>query len=146
MDKLMETISGHVERIGWAVQGVGSGLVDPSFVYTIGLWRNYQHPEIIITGVPLGLGAGILNVVGEQVGMGVRFGCEENYPGILENYRVAFRPIEDPSVGHWFNVASCYYRGYSFKVLQMFFPDAAGRFPFDEGYDYVDQPVPYDNV
>lgn len=49
---------------GWHVIGVTEDEEGPGFVYTIGLFHNYQHPEIIAFGLDVPILWQIVNVIG----------------------------------------------------------------------------------
>ena len=56
-----------VKDPGWHVIGVTEDEECPGFVYTIGLYHNYGHPEIIAFGLDVPILWQIVNVIGEKV-------------------------------------------------------------------------------
>jgi hypothetical protein len=40
-----------IEKFGWEVLIIEATEYLPSFAYTVGLWENYKHPEIISFGL-----------------------------------------------------------------------------------------------
>jgi hypothetical protein len=48
--KLLETL----EKWGWFVTKVGAGDGEPAFAYSMGLYENFHHPEIVLFGLDLG--------------------------------------------------------------------------------------------
>ena len=50
-----------IEEFGWFVGMFESTNNEPSFAYTIGLWKTFSHPEIISFGLPIETLQTILN-------------------------------------------------------------------------------------
>ena len=57
--------SADIEKFGWTVLLLEATDYLPSFAYTVGLWKNYKHPEIISFGLTINTLHLILNDVGE---------------------------------------------------------------------------------
>jgi hypothetical protein len=106
-----------IEEIGWHVILIPEGDDGPPFAYTIGLFRTFEHPEIIIFGLDLDLMHQMINLIGEEIRQGRRFSDGESASGILEGYDVRFLHVGD-----------------AFAILQCLWPDRQGRFPTDAGY------------
>src|SRR5947209_11847293 len=64
---------GDVARHGWHVIGVEEDEEGPAFAYSIGLYRTFGHPEVIVLGLPVRVLHRIINAVGEEVRSGERF-------------------------------------------------------------------------
>ena len=60
-DKLIE----EIKHYGWTVILVEATYYLPSFTYTIGLWKTYNHPELISFGKKANILHSILNTSGE---------------------------------------------------------------------------------
>ena len=43
----------RLEQHGWFVMKVGAGDGEPAFAYSLGLFENFNHPEIILFGLDL---------------------------------------------------------------------------------------------
>lgn len=56
-----------VERYDWAVQGVDA---NRPWAYTIGLAERFNHPELVLAGVPWPAAVSTLNALGEMVAVG----------------------------------------------------------------------------
>jgi hypothetical protein len=65
--KAEKNIKSDVERYGWPVALFEKSTATPSFAYTIGLWKTFNHPEIVVFGLPINLLHTILNDAGELV-------------------------------------------------------------------------------
>lgn len=62
-----------VERHGWHVIGVEEADEGPAFAYSIGLYHNFQHPEVILFGLPVRVMHRVINAVGEKIKSGEKF-------------------------------------------------------------------------
>jgi hypothetical protein len=106
----------------------------PAFAYTVGLF-GLRHPELLIFGLAPSTTAGVLNAVGE----GVRDG-DSLIPGQMievEGWDRRIVPETVPNPGEILLGANRFYdrpAHASVPALQLTYEDAAGRFPWDEGW------------
>jgi hypothetical protein len=130
LDGLRATIAKH----GWAVQGVfaAEGQEGGSFSYTVGM-TEAGLPELWVDSLDPRMAAGILNAVGQvQCSRGVALDGE-----VDAGYSVPFRvrgPV-DNEAAEAFTALAMYPHPQIVEVRQVLFPDAAGRFPDEDGYD-----------
>jgi hypothetical protein len=59
-----------VQEYGWYVALFEADTATSAFAYSIGLWKNYGHPEIILFGLEVQTMGKILNLAGEKVKSG----------------------------------------------------------------------------
>jgi hypothetical protein len=107
----------------------------PGRAYSIGL-VNAGHPEITIVGLPdLEVARQLITVAGNHV-------LDKTYDfrepclcgEIAGGYDVAFRPILKGSMGGGFGLGRKVI-GHEFPVVQLFFPDEDGFFPWQRKVD-----------
>jgi hypothetical protein len=106
----------------------------PAFAYTIGLF-GLRHPELLVFGLPTSTTAHVLNSVGDRIAAG-----DSLVPGQmieLEGWdrRIVAEAVPNP--GDILLGANRYYdrpSHASVPALQLTYQDAAGRFPWDEGW------------
>jgi hypothetical protein len=119
---------------GFFIQAVGGReetLALPSFVHTEGLADSAGHPELVMVAMPPQAAGGLLNDLGAQI--------------LARNRTVrAGEDLEDVLTGGYkLRVIACpdalaeqvRHRGSQTEVLQLLFPDRAGRFPGDPDVD-----------
>lgn len=117
----------------------------PNFGYTIGLWENYDHPEVIVLGWSMEKTHNLLNKIARLVERGAKMlPIPHRHSGILDSGRinkVMFAPISnqimvlDPDrYVNYFAKMSAYYGGWV-PVVQLAYPDDKGVSPFEEGCD-----------
>ena len=59
-----------IATYGWHVVKVLEDDEGPAFAFTIGLWQRFQHPELIVFGLPLETMHQMLNGAGAAVRAG----------------------------------------------------------------------------
>ena len=128
-------VRSDVERYGWHVAKIAGDDQAPPWAFTIGLEQSFSHPEVLVCGMSLELLHGLLNRIGEEVKRGAQLGQVERPSGILENHAPAFRPVLERWYGAFVGNAAWYYKEQPFRVLQCFWPDAAGQLPWEADFD-----------
>jgi hypothetical protein len=123
-----------IEEFGWHVIMIGEDDEGPAFAYSIGLFKSFRHPEIIVFGLDVNLMHRMINLIGEEVRQGRRFADGDAAPGILENYDVRFLTVASRHYHEHVGYARWFYKGDDFPVLQCLWPDKKGRFPTDPGF------------
>lgn len=139
-------VRADIERHGWHVVLVPPEQESPGWAHTIGLLERFEHPELIVFGMDFQALGPLLNRLGEGVRAGDRFEEESERRGILEGLPVAFRRVERKWVAPFLGNAAWHYRREDFPVLQCFWPDPGGHFPWQAGCDpdwRDDQPLLY---
>jgi len=110
--------------------------LDPSFAYTVGMTESLHHPELLMIGFQPGMMMKLMNDVGALIRGGQRFEDWSQSTTVIQNYPVYFRAVPLTLARHWAKLASERYRNRGhFQLLQMFLPDAAGKFPWDPDCD-----------
>lgn len=135
MDRVRTIVAEH----GWMVQAVGASDSEPAFCYTVGL-SDYDHPELILFGLPFETAAHLLNDLGERVRGAVTLADGMVLDDLLKGYSVYLMEVTNPD-GH-LTVAQAYAEG-PVKALQVVWPDTEHHFPWDPGYpeEYKVMPV-----
>jgi hypothetical protein len=129
-DRSEEFIRRCIEEVGWSIEGIPADDEGPAFAYTIGLKHSFEHPELIVFGLPPEVAQSILNEVGQRISNGERFDLDKPYGELLENHPVRFRKVRaEASFREFVGYALWFYRGQNFELLQLLWPDRSGRFP-----------------
>lgn len=130
-DKVIE----DVEKFGWHVVIIEATDYLPSFAYTIGLWKNYQHPEIIAFGLTPKTLHLILNDAGETVRNGGHYETNIVYSDFFENGDVQFVLVDQRSLGDYFGYAIWFNSGIDFPALELVWTDRNNKFPWDDKHE-----------
>jgi len=126
--KLLADVRGH----GWHVINVIS---EPAFSYSIGLYENYGHPEVIVFGLDLNVMHRMINAIGDQIKEGGSFDDLDESDDVLEGYNVIFRTVEMKHYPEYFGYAHWFYQGDRFPVLQCIWPDSLHRYPWHPSFN-----------
>jgi hypothetical protein len=134
-----EEIAEVVRKYGWYAANVNDA--DPPFLYSIGLMQTYQHPEFIIFGLDAENAYALFAGLIEEIRKGNHYASADVHPINLggNEHRVGFRPVHPTQHPLYFGFAMGFMRHIGrigeLQAMQVFWPDAQGKFPFDVGCD-----------
>jgi hypothetical protein len=139
-DELLASIHGNVEQIGWSLVGVHGGPTYPSWTYTIGLIKSFDHPELIVVGLPPNDGGAFLNELGERIKAGVVLAAGDELDAWDKRWRLA-----EVHPSHWTTDRFAVWVEYHGTIrhllepraLQVVWPDEAGNFPGEPGWNHA---------
>lgn len=133
VDGYLQQVVDLIDKHGWAVQGVfGQDHAWEAFSYTVGLTAE-GLPELWIGSLGPTQSTPILNALAERLVTERALPADEP---VDVGYSVPFRirgPVEYSAAEAF--VAGRLYDDANVTVLQVLFPDAAGVFPDEDGYD-----------
>ncbi len=107
----------------------------PSYGYTIGLFENFDHPEIVVFGLDIETMMILLSDASERVKGGETFVIEQDYEDFLEGYKLCFVHANVDEYKGFFAYGVEYNLGHEFPMLQMIWPDQKHNYPWDEKFD-----------
>jgi hypothetical protein len=108
----------------------------PAFVYSIGLYKKFNHPEIICFGLKTEVMAGILNHALDLVKNGETLEKGKLYSGFLVGYDIQFIEVEKEYYQNYVGYAGWFYdMTFDFPLLQLVWPDKQNKFPWEEGFN-----------
>ncbi|MFD8253764.1 DUF4262 domain-containing protein [Streptomyces werraensis] len=126
-------IAANVTDHGWHVMGVGAGDEAPAdWAYSIGLWHTLRSPEVCIFGLRVETMMSVLNVAGREIHNGHPLEPDQRRDDILNGYSVAVRPVHPSWYRSFFGAGIDFYQAPPFPIMQLFWPDKEGRFPWDD--------------
>ena len=100
----------------------------PGFAYSVGLFHNFDHPEILIVGLDLNVMHGIINNLRDDIQRGTHFQSKKRVAGILEGFDCEFC---DVAAAHYRELLGCalwFYRGTDFRLSSVFGRICRGAF------------------
>lgn len=130
-----DRLDSSIASVGWHVIGVKSTACQPSFVHTIGLWQNFNHPEVICFGLPLETMHLILNDIAELIKQGEAIQLNKPYQDFLEDYLTVFIAVDPLNIKDYFGAALAHYPDLTIPAVQFVWPDKSHRFPWDENFE-----------
>lgn len=136
MDKISQKILEDVKAHGLHIIGVMADSEGPPFSYSIGFYANHKHPEIIIFGMNHGTAHTVISCcIGDIINEGHHFADGELSSELLEGYNCAFRTVLPKFYDEYLGQAEWFYKSKDFPVLQCFWPDERGYFPWQSEAD-----------
>jgi hypothetical protein len=137
LEKIDQDFLSNIDKYGWHVMSVAPRVEEEGelWSYSTGLYYHYKHPEIIVFNEPTDLRLSMINAIGDRVKAGDKFEPGKGYSDIISNYAVQFRLVHSSRYWDWVNFACWFYDNdeTSFPLLQCFYPDMAGKFPWEPG-------------
>lgn len=132
----VERAKRDIERFGWhwvAVPGEGGS---PGFLFTIGLWKTYHHPELLLfaPGDPQELSGG-LTAMAKRIAAGETFSDKKTFEGLFGNFPGSLRRVDKSWYAEFVGTAMGVYESDDFPVLQVVWPDKNSLFPWQPGFD-----------
>lgn len=120
----------EVAQVGWHVVVRPAEGDAPAYAHTVGLFRSFDHPEVLLSG----LAPDALRAALYRIGALVRGGALEDPArthDVLEGRRLELRRIAPRHYAAWLGTAVWYHGGSRFPALQCVWSDPDGRFPWD---------------
>ncbi len=124
-----------VEKIrehGWIETHIAQDAAGPGFSYTTGFWLKFELPELMLFSLPQEISHDIFWNFFHDLNEGKRFATNEPVSDILTGFDVILKPVLVENFAEHFGWSRWFYGGDSFQVLQIFFPDKQGRFPWED--------------
>jgi hypothetical protein len=130
-DKLIADI----KNFGWSVLLVEAGNYLPDFAYTVGLWKNYNHPELISFGLTSQTLHSILNIAGDMVKSGEKLSVNNPYDDFFENGPAKFLKVDMDNITDYFGYAMWFNKYEEFPALQLVWTDRNSNFPWEDNFE-----------
>ncbi len=135
MDEREQKIREDGGKGGWHIVTVLEDEALPPFAYSIGLFKNFEHPELCVFGLPYELLGDVLEAAAQEVKAGKRFQNGRAYRTILQDLPCAVLEVSPMRYREHFGYAIWFYQGNEFPVQQCFWPDEEGQFPWATDFD-----------
>ena len=117
---LFEETKLNIDKFGLEVILVTSTNYSPSFAYSIGLTKTYNHPEIICFGLSNILVHEILNDVAEIINNGEIIKSGIIYTEIFKDSRATFLKVDKRNIRDYFGAGLNYYDDKSLMLYNLF--------------------------
>jgi hypothetical protein len=133
VDDFDRKLLADIDRVGWAVIGIPEDDEGPGYAFSIGLHRTFEHPEVILIGLPWEVSYRLLNLLGAGVKSGNRYEAGREYDDLVEGYPSTFLTVDRRHYKDYLGTAGWFYRGWDFPVLQMVWCDRDRSWPWQRG-------------
>ena len=120
----------------------------PGWAYSVGLFHNFSHPEVVVFGLRREVAHHLLNHLADEIRAGNRFEPGGEYPDLLEGVRCTFREVSSIWNYPFLGWADWFYEGGEYPVLQCIWPDREQRYPWSDGFPaewVLMQPLLFEN-
>ncbi len=106
-----------------------------SFGYTVGLWRSWQVPEVIVFGLPSDNCQGMLSEIADRAAAGTPVPTGKRVSDVATGLDIALLPIRPAEKLAHLRSARWFYGQDDFPAVQLVWPDTQGLFPWQDGFD-----------
>jgi len=101
------------------------------FCYSVGLWHNYGHPEVIVFGLKDTLCGPVMNGINRDIAKGKSFQAGLSSMDMLQGFRCYFETFPKEQYRDHLGWARWFYDGDEFPAVQMLWPTTSGFYPWD---------------
>ena len=123
-----------IREFGHHLIAVGEKDEGPGFVYSIGLFENYAHPEIIIIGLRQKFAHILINNIAFDIKEGKTFTSGEFHEGVLDDFLCYFGEVAADQYREYVGWARWFYGGDGFPLVQCVYPTTNGVFPWESEF------------
>jgi hypothetical protein len=136
-DEADEIILRNVRKHGCHIVGILGDQRGPEYAFSVGLFLNYGHAEVVIFGLDGRDAAGVINDVCDRATKGKKYVAGDVCDDLLLEHKVCFVEVPGEAYRPHFGTALWFYgtARLPFPILQIVWPDREGRFPWETGYD-----------
>jgi len=106
----------------------------PGFTYSIGLFENYAHAEVIIIGLKLDLSRVLINNMAYDIKEGKTFTTGEFHSDVLDDFLCYFGDVPRSKYRDHVGWNRWYYEGDDFPLIQCVYPTVKGIFPWESNF------------
>lgn len=135
-EKDRQVILDNIEQYGCHLVSVEADNYMPSYVFSIGLFKKYGHPEIICFGLNTDSMASLINHACDLIKNGDTLSTNQPYAGFLDKYKIQFLQVDEAFYVNYLGYAGWFYDwSFEFPAIQLVWPDKADLFPWNEGFN-----------
>lgn len=129
--KFEQLVLDNVQKHGWHCTSVSGDDKTPSFTYTVGLYKSYGHPELIVFGLSSTLSHAVLAICANAAAAGRPLNLEQATDELLENHSCVFVQVPEARYSDFVLSTIRFYQGNNFPLYQVVWPElGAGVFPW----------------
>lgn len=130
-ESLRKWMVNTAEQHGAAVMHVAGDDSGPAYAFSVGAWRRFGKPEVVVIGLPQEVAHSVVNTYVQRVGQGERLQPGQLYEGFLQGCPVTFEKVALQHYPEYLGSAFLVYNGPDFPAVQLIVssPDDA-KFPW----------------
>lgn len=124
-----------IRKYGWFCTRVAGDHEGPAFSYTSGIWERYQHPELIMFGMPKDTSYGVFEDIQYEIERGMTVKTGRPLKNVFGNAVAYAFSVAEKHYAEYLGWNRWFYRGNNFRCIQIVWPDRAGNFPWESNFD-----------
>jgi hypothetical protein len=130
-----EKVNENIRKYGYHSTFVFAGK-SPSFCYSTGIYKSFGIPEIFTSSLTQNLSVTLIqNYVDKfkhigEVPLNIRV------DDLTDRFPIYLIDVPEIKLIDYVLSTIRFYNGHPYKYVQLIYPDTAGNFPNDPGYDY----------
>lgn len=128
-------IQKDIAEYGCSIIAIESTDYLPTYAHSIGLWEQYQHPEIILFGLPPSMMQQVLNEAAALIKAGNKISTGQSYSDFFENGNATCIAVDKRNIPDYFTYAIEYYQGLPFDAVQLVWTDRNYKLPWEETFE-----------
>lgn len=131
-----QRILDNIEKFGCHLILIEPDNYLPGFVYSIGLFKKFGHPEIICFGLKTNVMASLINDACALIKQGKTFRSNFEYSDFLEDLNIRFLDVDKEYYSNYLGYARWFYtKNSDFPTLQLIWPDKQSNYPWDKDFN-----------
>ncbi|RYZ98017.1 MAG: DUF4262 domain-containing protein [Moraxellaceae bacterium] len=132
----LKVVEDNIEKYGCYLTLIEEDNYLPAFVYSIGLFKKFGHPEIICFGLNGEVAASIINHACDLIKNGESLTPGKLYRDFLDSFPIQFLEVEKEYYQNYVGYAGWFYnQSFDFPLLQLVWPDKQSNFPWDKDFN-----------
>ncbi len=132
LNRFERKILKNVQKYSWHANGIPGEGTSPNWAYSVGLFAKYGQPELIIFGREIALMHQMIACYADLLQAGKEFSDGAKIDGIIPDKTCVLREVHVPWREPLLRSASWYYHYEEYPVLQCYWPDRHGYFPWED--------------
>jgi hypothetical protein len=129
-DPSEQKVIADIRQYGWHCVHIMAEGDDGPYAFTIGLFQNYQHPELIIFGLPAKVAHQILHIAIQAIQSGEPINLAAKTDALIDGYYCHFVEAPRSKYRDYVGFGRWYYEGDKFPLYQIVWPNRQGQFPW----------------
>ncbi len=134
-EKYFKMVHDNIKKYGFHTTYVMEEKGFTPFGYSTGIYKNFEIPDVFISGLPSGLTAELI----ENYVDGFKFKqvpINEVIDDLIDRFPIYFNEVNIELLDEYVLSSFKFYGNEYFSYIQLIFPDLNGYFPEEIGYDY----------
>ncbi|WP_230392481.1 DUF4262 domain-containing protein [Flavobacterium sp. LC2016-01] len=128
----------NIKNFGYHTTSVAEEVNFTPFTYSTGLFKNFEIPELFISGLGPNLSGEIIKKYAEKY-RSKEIPLNKKIVDLIDTFPVYFIKVNKIDLAEYTLSSINYYENENYEYLQLIFPDLNGKFPNEANYEYDQQ-------